>query len=166
MQFKVGDRVVHARHGSGQIVAIVEKQLNGNDARLFYEVVTSDSTVWVPVDSDGDSNLRPLVSSSALDHYRDLLKSRPLPLHADRRQRDLERTRRLQRASFESLCEAVRDLTALGWPKPLSQGDAAALRKIQDAVCQEWAIAAGVPFLEASHEVMTLLRDGRQTYYP
>jgi RNA polymerase-interacting CarD/CdnL/TRCF family regulator len=165
MQFKVGDQVVHTSHGNGHIVAIVEKQLNGKDARSYYQVVTSNSTVWVPVDSDSPSNLRLLVSNIALMHCRDLLKSRPMPLHADRRQRDLERTRQLQRASFEILCEAVRDLAALGWPKPLSEGDASALRKIQDAVCQEWAVAAGITFLDASREVMTLLQVGRQTHH-
>jgi len=164
MQFKVGDHVVHASHGSGQIVAIVEKQLNGNDARLFYEVLTSNSRVWVPVDSDSASNLRLLVTNSALAHCRDLLKSRPMPLNADRRQRNFERTHQLQRASFEVMCEVVRDLTAHGWPKPLSEGDASVLRKIQDAVCQEWSTAAGVPLLEATQEILALLRDGRQMH--
>src|SRR5574341_1446094 len=165
MQFKVGDQVVHASHGSGQIVAIEEKRLAGNEARLFYAVATSNSTVWVPVDSDGASNLRLAVSNNALTHCRVLLKSRPTPLNADRRQRYLERTDRLRRASFEILCEVVRDLTAHGWPKPLSEGDASALRKIQEAVCREWAVAAGVPLLEASREITALLQDGRRTYH-
>jgi RNA polymerase-interacting CarD/CdnL/TRCF family regulator len=164
MRFKVGDQVVHTSHGSGQIVAIEEKRLSNNETRLFYAVVINQSTVWVPVESDSDSSLRLLVSNSALAHCRELLKGRPAPLNADRRQRALELNQRLRRSSFEMQCEVVRDLSAHGWPKPLSAGDVSALRKIRADVCLEWAAAAGVPPLDATLEITALLQEGRQTF--
>lgn len=166
MQFKVGDQVVHTSHGSGQIMAIEEKRSSGKEAALFYAVVTSNSTVWVPVDSAGASNLRLSASHGALAHCRTLLKSRPTPLHSDRRQRLLELTRRLRQGSFEILCEVVRDLTAHGWPKPLNAGDATTLRATRDAVCREWAAAADVSPLQASQEITTLLQEGHRMYNP
>ena len=75
MQYKIGDQVMHTSHGSGQIVAIEEKQSSGDETRLFYAVLIERSTVWVPVDTD--NALRPLVSNNAIVHCRDLLKSRP-----------------------------------------------------------------------------------------
>lgn len=164
MQYKVGDYVVHASHGSGQVVAIEEKRLSGDEARLFYAVATHQSTVWVPVDSDSASNLRPVTTKNALAHCRDLLKSRPAPLNTDRRQRYFELTHRLWQSSFEIQCEVVRDLTAYGWPKPLSESDAGALRKVREAVCHEWAAAAGVPLGEAAREITALLQEGRLAY--
>jgi len=164
MQFKVGDHVMHVSHGSGQIVAIEEKRILGNESRLFYVVVINQSTVWVPVDSDSASSLRLLVSNTALTQCRVLLKSRPIRLNADRRQRSLELTNRLRRGSFEISCEVVRDLTAPGWPKPLSESDSSALRKVQEAVSREWATAAGVPLSEATREIMALLQEGRRTH--
>ena len=165
MQFKVGDYVVHASHGSGQIVAIEEKRLSGNTSRLFYAVLINQSTVWVPADSDSAASLRPVISNSALAHCRVLLKSCPAPLNTDRRQRFIELTNRLHQGSFEILCEVVRDLTAHGWPKPLGESDASALRKVQEAVCREWAAAAVVPLSEAALEITTLLQEGRQAYH-
>jgi RNA polymerase-interacting CarD/CdnL/TRCF family regulator len=164
MPFNVGDHVMHSSHGSGQITAIEEKPVSGGNPRLYYAVVINKSTVWVPVDSGGDSNLRLLVSNSALTHYRELLKSRPTPLLADPRQRYLTLTRRLQQGSFEVQCEVIRDLTAHSWPKPLGQMDSAALRKVQDTVSQEWATAAGIPLWEATREITALLQEGRRAY--
>ena len=166
MQFKVGDEVMHASHGSGQIVAIEEKRLSGREPRLFYAVTINKSTVWVPADSDSASSLRQLASNSDLTHCRVLLKGRPAQLNTDRRQRGRDRTESLRDGSFEIRCEAVRDLTAHGWLKPLSESDAAALRKIQEVVCQEWASAEGVPPSEASREIMALLQEGYQIYKP
>jgi RNA polymerase-interacting CarD/CdnL/TRCF family regulator len=166
MQFKVGDQVMHASHGNGQIVAIEEKQLSGRESRLFYRVALSKSTVWVPADSNNASSLRLLVSNSALTHCRVLLKGRPAQLNTDRQQRGRDRIESLRAGSFEIRCEAVRDLTAHGWLKPLSESDAAALRKIQEVVCQEWATAQGVPPSEASREITALLQEGYRTYKP
>ncbi|MBM4423197.1 MAG: hypothetical protein FJ030_07370 [Chloroflexi bacterium] len=164
MQFNVGDRVMHASQGSGQIIAIEEKRLSGDEARLYYVVATSHSKVWVPVESGRASSLRLLASNSDLAHCRVLLKSRPASLSADRRQRYLDLNHRLRLSSFEIRCEVIRDLTAHGWVKPLSEADATALRKIREDVCQEWATAAGVPVSEAAREITVLLQEGRQRH--
>jgi len=164
MLFKVGDHVVHASHGLGQIVAIEEKRLSGDEARRFYEVVTTKSTVWVPVDTGSASNLRLLTPKTDLARCRALLKSRPTPLNADRRQRYVELTDRLRQGSFEVMCEVVRDLAGHGWPKPLSEADASTLRKVQESVCREWAAAAGLPVSEAGQEIAALLQEGRRAH--
>lgn len=165
-QFKVGDRVMHASHGSGQIVAIEEKRLSGRESRLFYVVSIDKSTVWVPVDSEGASSLRRLASNSDLTHCRLLLKGRPARLNANWQQRGRDRTNSLRGGSFEDRCEVVRDLTAHGWPKPLRESDARALRRIQEAVCYEWAAAKGVAPLEASREIAALLLESSRMYKP
>lgn len=166
MQFKVGDEVMHASHGNGQIVAIEEKRLSGREPRLFYAVAISNGMVWVPTDSGSAASLRPLVSNSDLIHCRALLKGRPTQLNTDWRQRGRDRTNSLREGSFEIRCEVVRDLTAYGWPKPLRESDASALRKIQEAVCQEWATAEGVLPSEASREITALLQEGCRMYKP
>src|SRR5258707_9818066 len=95
-QFQIGDRVMHVSQGSGQIVAIEEKRLSGREARRFYAVAINKSTIWVPVDSEGASNLRPLITNEALTHCRVLLKARPTTLSADRLQRNRDRAAPLQ----------------------------------------------------------------------
>jgi hypothetical protein len=58
----------------------------------------------------------------------------------------------------------VRDLTALGWRKALSESDSALLRKTRGELCTEWAAAGGLSMAEATHEIETLLLDGRMVH--
>lgn len=164
MQFKVGDSVVHTAHGLGRVVRLDEKRLSGQEARLYYEVTTQKGTVWVPVEARETVRLRPLTAKPELPRYRSLLKSRPTSLDRDYRKRHVELADRLKQGSFRVLCEVVRDLTARGWQKPLSEGDATWLRKAREGLCQEWAAAEGVSIPEAAQEVEALLREARQAF--
>jgi RNA polymerase-interacting CarD/CdnL/TRCF family regulator len=164
MRFKIGDYVVHLAHGLGQIVNLEKKHLSGGEARLYYEVVTQKSTVWVPVQTESEGTLRSLTAKSELAHYQQILKRKPEALNADRRLRLAELNERLKQGSFQALCEVVRDLTAHGWRKPLSDSDAALLRRISDNLCQEWAAAAGVTVVEASQLITALMFETKRAY--
>ena len=115
MQFNVGDVVVHPAHGVGRIVKLEEKRLFGAEARLYYELSTAKSTVWVPVEGNLTAALRPVTSKNALAHYRNLLKSRSAALDKDHRQRNFELNARLKDGSFQAVCGVIRDLTS-PWP--------------------------------------------------
>ena len=80
------------------------------------------------------------------------------------RQRQVELTDRLRQGSFKARCEVVRDLSALGWDKPLGDGNATLLRSAHHALDEEWAMAAGVSLREATLEVQALLQEGKQLY--
>jgi len=164
MRYKVGDYVVHLAHGMGQIANLEKKQLFGGEARLYYEVVTQKSTVWVPVESATEGTLRSLTAKSELAHYQQILKRKPEALNADRRLRQVELNDRLKQGSFQAICEVVRDLTAHGWRKPLSDADAALLRRISDNLCQEWAAAAGVTVAEANQQVNALMFETKRAH--
>ena len=127
-------------------------------ARLYYQITLPRSTVWIPVEAQATIGLRLVTAKSDLDHYRDLLKSRPVPLHKNYKQRHLELVSRLNQGSFQVVCEVVRDLTVSGWEKPLGRSDAAILQKTRERLLQEWATSAGVSIGEAIKEINTLLR--------
>ena len=65
-----------------------------------------------------------------------------------------------------SVCEAVRDISARSWSKPLSEADALLLRKAHEGLCQEWAASADVPVSQASAEVNALLQAAREAHQP
>jgi CarD family transcriptional regulator len=168
MVYQIDDRVVHPTYGVGRIVALVNKRFEA-EARQFYEVAIERSTVWVPVDDSRQGNghgLRPLTPKADLHRYRRLLQSSPKPLTPDSRQRKLDLQDRLRLGTFEAMCEAVRDLTARGWSKPLSEADTALLRKAREGLCQEWAAAADVSVVQATAEVNALLQAGRRAHQP
>jgi CarD family transcriptional regulator len=158
MRFKVGDSVVHPSHGVGRIVGLEVQTFMADHGQLFYEVSTSKSTVWVPVDAGADGGLRRLSSKQELAHCRRLLQKSPVVLEPDHRKRQLELAARLRGGSFQTLCEVVRDLTARGRIKPLNESDSSALRRARSALLQEWAASAGVTLAEATAEVDGLLQ--------
>ncbi|MBI5054738.1 MAG: hypothetical protein HZB52_15940 [Chloroflexi bacterium] len=58
----------------------------------------------------------------------------------------------------------MRDLTAHGWSKPLSDVDAALLRRVYDNVCQEWSITANITIVEANKYIGALLSEAKQAH--
>lgn len=166
MAYKIDDRVVHPTYGVGRIVGLVSKRFEAEE-RQFYEVAIDRSTVWVPVDDSGHGNgngLRPLTPKTELNRYRRVLQSSPVPLTQDPRQRKLDLQDRLKLGTFQAMCEAVRDITARGWLKPLSEADTAMLRKAREGLCQEWAASSDVSVTQATAEVNALLQEARQTH--
>ncbi len=165
MPYQVNDYVVHPAHGVGRVIGLATQSFFEAEARVYYEIaIPRNSKVWVPVDNDVAIGLRPLTPKSELKHYRGVLRSRPVSLILDHRQRHLELINRLKVGLFQNLCEVVRDLTARRWLKPLNELDSRTLRKTHDGLCEEWAAADGISIQEAAKEVDALLLEARQAY--
>jgi RNA polymerase-interacting CarD/CdnL/TRCF family regulator len=164
MEFHSGDAVVHPNYGVGNIVRLEERQLAEANTRLYYVLAFGKTTVWLPVNAAGPSALRPVTAARDLDRYRTLLKSRPIELDRDYKKRRLDINEQLAHGSFQIVCEIVRDLTALGWYRPLAGVDASLLTKVRGSLWEEWATSTGQPLPEAIHEVTALLQAGEQIY--
>jgi RNA polymerase-interacting CarD/CdnL/TRCF family regulator len=108
--------------------------------------------------------LRELTAKADLPRYRGVLQSAPAPLNKDYHQRRGELRERLKAGTFQVRCEVVRDLTAHGWRKQLSEPDATLLRTTREGLCQEWAKAEAVTVAQATQEVEELLRAAKQKY--
>ena len=157
MQLKIGDLVVHPAFGMGRIAQLTEKSFSQQEADLFYQVVRSRESMWIRVGAEEATGLRLVTAKNALDHYRDVLKSSPVALNINHRQRQLDLISRLNQGSFQSVCEGMRDLTAWGWHDPLDRADMTTLQKTRDSLSQEWAAAADVSITEAIGEIDFLL---------
>lgn len=119
MPFKIGDRVVHPAHGTGQIVDVKEKQFSEKRAGLYYEVALPKLiTLWVPVETQEASKLRLVTTKTEFDQPHDLSKIAPVPLlNTNYRQRPFELVSRLKEGSVQGMRKVVRELTAWGWRK-------------------------------------------------
>lgn len=164
MEFHSGDDVVHPNYGVGRIVRLEERQLAEAESRLYYVLAFGHTTVWIPVHANGSSTLRLVTAPCDLDRYRNLLRSRPTELDRDYKKRRLDINEQLARGTFQIVCETVRDLTALGWRRPLTGLDSSLLAKVRESLWQEWAVSTGQPLPDAIHEVTALLQAGEQTY--
>jgi RNA polymerase-interacting CarD/CdnL/TRCF family regulator len=93
-----------------------------------------------------------------------VLKGRPDALERDHNKRRTLINERVKQGAFQSLCEAVRDLSAHSWKRPLSESDLALLQSLNHRLCREWAASAGVPLPVAAAEVQALLQEAKQIY--
>jgi len=164
MDFRTGDDVVHPNYGVGSIVRLEERELAASGMRWYYVLAIGTATVWMPMQADGSTTLRAVTRKQDLEQYRTVLSSRPVLLDRDYKKRRLDLIERLTHSSFRVMCEIVRDLSALGWDKPMGETDASLLKKVQDNLRREWAAATGQSPQEAIQEVEALLRVGRVAY--
>ncbi len=163
MKFKIGDQVVHPAHGVGKITNLADKQFEQGRTRAYYEISMADSTLWVPVDEPG-LGLRRLTSKDSLTRCGQILQSAPAAHDVDPRKLREELSKHLRAGTVAAQCEVVRDVTALGWKKPLV-GVMADLRRVAlSALCQEWAVVEGVSISEATDRVNGYLSAGKKAY--
>ncbi len=166
MGFISGDDVVHPSYGVGNIMRLEDRQLAEVEVRQYYVLAFGKMTVWLPVQAGAASPLRLVTAPRDLDQYRTLLKSRPAALDRDYKKRRLNLNEQLAHGSFQVVCEVVRDLTALGWLRPMNELDSSMLKKVRANLWLEWATSTGQPLPEAITEVNALLQAGEQTYKP
>jgi RNA polymerase-interacting CarD/CdnL/TRCF family regulator len=162
MPFKVGDQVIHPRHGLGQVTKLAVKQFVKGEKRPFYEISFPGSTLWVPL-SRASSRIRKLTVKSEVASCRRVLKAPAEPLKDDYRLRQTELNEHLKEGTLTARCEVVRDLTAYGWHKPLNGSIATFLQTTLEVLCQEWAAVEKTTPVEAATEIQSLLEKGKQT---
>jgi RNA polymerase-interacting CarD/CdnL/TRCF family regulator len=164
MPYHIDERVVLKAHGVGRITGLVTKSFAKAELQEYYEFATERSTIWVAVDLAEAHGMRPLTGKAELGRYRDVLRSRPVALINDHRQRHLALQGREKLGTFQSACELVRDLSAHTWKKPLNDVDTTTLRHAQNGVCEEWAAVDDITLPEAKSQVAALLLEGRQAF--
>jgi RNA polymerase-interacting CarD/CdnL/TRCF family regulator len=135
--FHIGERVVHPHHGVGTVTNLVDKRFESDSSRRYYEISIADGTLWVPVDEPG-LGLRGLSLKSELDKCGRILQSSPSAIELDFRRLREEFGKRLKDGTIVAQCEVVRDVTALGWKKPLVGAMADLRRMALSVLCQEW----------------------------
>jgi RNA polymerase-interacting CarD/CdnL/TRCF family regulator len=162
--FKIGETVVHPHHGVGTVTKLVDREFGPGGSRRYYEISLESVTLWVPADEPG-RGLRPLSSKRQLARCRRILQSCPSAFVLNPRDLRQELVQHLRDGTIFAQCEVVRDLSALGWSKPLSGAMADFQRSTLNVLCQEWAQVAGVPLAEATRIILTYLHDGKQAYH-
>ena len=161
MPFKVGDQVIHPRHGLGQVTKLAVKQFVEGEKRPFYEISFPGSTLWVPLNL-ATSGIRKLSAKTEIASCRRTLKAPAAPLKDDFRLRQLELNDHLKEGTLTARCEVVRDLTAYSWHRPLNGSIVVFLQTTLEVLYQEWAAVEEITPDEAAIEIQSLLEKGKQ----
>ncbi len=157
MRYHVGDTIFHWNSGMGQIIGIEEKSLAGQ-TRQYYVVKTSQLTMWVPTDENGENSLRMPASRAEFEKRINILRSKSEQLPDDRYQRQSQLLERMKRRTLDDICCVIRDLTARSRNQKLNLNDSATLKRAEDLFLDEWQFSLGVSREHAFEEMSNLLK--------
>jgi RNA polymerase-interacting CarD/CdnL/TRCF family regulator len=156
MDFQVGTQVVHRAYGPGEITQLEEKVLSGQST-LYYVVQFEDLTAWVPVVDGNSGSLRLPTPVNEFDKLFTILSSPAEPVSADRLERKRQLLEQIKDGTLESICRVIRDLTAYGRTKKLSESDHPILERAKNFLLHEWGLSRSISITQAERELSQLL---------
>jgi len=159
MEFHVGDPVMHWTYGFGHVVGIEERIL-AEQKTLYYTVTAHDLTVWVPVDDQLETRLRPPTSAEGFRDLFAILSGDSQPLPDDRQDRKVFLVEKLKDGQASSLCRVLRDLTTYQHSHSLNDNDLNLMKRSRESLLGEWRHALSVPAGEAEAELHRMLATG------
>ena len=154
MEFKVGDKVVYPNHGVGVIEKIQSRVLSGEE-RIFYtlRILSTDSTVMIPVANTGTVGLRRVLSKKEIDEVFKVVKSDKVAIYDDWKGRFQENSDRMRTGEISRVAEVLKGLTFLSQVKTLSYRERKMLDRARFLVISEIAEASHVPFEKVEKQI-------------
>ncbi len=156
LEYQVGDTVVHANYGLGEVVKMDEKLIHERQS-LCYVVRIRDLTIWVTVDPHGKTTLRAPTPEGDFKELFQILQSPGEPLPDDRFERKTELAERMKEGDLASICAVIRDLISFQHEKKLNDNDKLTLERAQNFLLSEWAYSWSISRAQAEHELARLL---------
>jgi RNA polymerase-interacting CarD/CdnL/TRCF family regulator len=159
MNFHEGDPVMHWTYGFGQIVRLEERAIAGGAKTLYYAVQVRDLTIWVPADNKLESRLRSPASEAKFKKILNILSTPGELLPDDRYERKTRLLELLKDGSTESLCHAIRALSAYQKTKSksLNESDDALLKQLRTTLLGEWEYVLSTSHAQAEMDLSHLL---------
>lgn len=149
LDYAQGDWIVHCFHGIGQIEAIEEKRIGGQEG-IYFRIKMASSVLWMPVDQMDSEQIRPIVSKTQFQEAVEVLRQPPKGMDSNLNKRQA----RIKRVTANNLpketARLIRDLRARRREKKgLNQGERQALRDLTKRFLQEWSLCVGLTMGQA-----------------
>jgi RNA polymerase-interacting CarD/CdnL/TRCF family regulator len=155
--YRPGDWVVHLHHGVGEIKSIEDKELGGSSA-TYYKVVTSNSTLWVPLEKAENRWFRPLASREEFDDVLEILQRPPQEMHSNHNRRRRRINTVKAEGSLYDMARLIRDLWGRRAERRLNNTEERALRRFTDRLLREWAVCLDMDEEEARNAMQNMLQ--------
>ena len=163
MPYSIGDKIVHAYYGVGQIIDIEEKILNDN-ATTYFVVETRNSTFWLPVEKADNERIRPITSSETIEkNVVETLEADPqvMASHYKTRKKRIKDVR--QSGEIVPIARLVRDLTYRQFTKGnITDVENRNLEKLRNRLVSEWARSVGTTRREVRKKIRKILQQHRK----
>jgi RNA polymerase-interacting CarD/CdnL/TRCF family regulator len=121
-----------------------------------------DLTIWVPADENIATRLRYPKNPEDFQQLITMLTSTPEILPIDRRQRNQHLLELLKDGRAESLCRALRDMSAIRKQRTWGDYDRDLMKRIQKAFISEWSFVLSVNPHDAEVELQKMLAENAQ----
>ena len=144
MQFSVGDKVVHPRHGPGWIAGIERRAILEVTKRYYViQIPGQGLTLHMPVGNAEEIGMRLAMSQSRFPRVLSMLRGRPHLLPEDYRERQEQICAQLKTGRVIHLVSVVRDLTWHQRRAHLTRIDSDYLKQGLDLLAAEMALVSG-----------------------
>ena len=154
MAFDVGDKVIYPNHGLGVVETIEEKTIMGTTCGFYMlRMISSDTTVLVPVENIESVGLRRAVAGDEIDRlYRRLANGR-IDNHQNWKGRFKDNSDKMRSGSIEDAIEVLKNLTFLSKSKSLSFREKRMLDKAKFFVVSEISEVSNEPVKSVDERV-------------
>ena len=144
LNFKVGDKVVYPNHGVG-VIEDVRRRAIGDIETSFYSlrILSTDSTVMVPVENVAAVGLRKLLSRRESTRVLKVLKESEITTYDDWKGRYQANSDKMRTGDIRAVAEVFKTLTMLNEVKPLSYRERKMLDRSRFLLISELAEASG-----------------------
>jgi CarD family transcriptional regulator len=136
--FQAGDTVVYPHHGAGRVLEIEEQDFQGESRRYYtIQILHSDMTVKVPVDSVERAGIRPVISEPMVEEVMGVLRDDPtkMPLNWNRRVK--HNRDKIKTGDVLELADVIRNLALRDHEKGLSTGEKQMFNKARRILSSE-----------------------------
>jgi CarD family transcriptional regulator len=160
MQFKLGDKAVHPKHGVGEITSVDERELGGTRA-VFYvlRILDNGMKIMVPANAAAAGGLRSIMSSKEADAVLDTMRAREVAVDVQPWSRRFRAyTEMVQSGLPHEVAKVLRDMHRLKFDKDLSFGERHLLDRAKSLLMKELAFAKKVPEEKLAQEVASIFQ--------
>ena len=163
MSFKVGDKVVYPNHGVGIIEQVARRSI-GDVESSFYclRILSTDSTVMVPVDNTATVGLRKVLSRREFTRVLKTLREGEVTTYDDWKGRFQSNSEKMRTGDIRAVADVLKSLTMLNEIKPLSYRERKMLDRARFLLVSELAEAGGKTSDEVDELIDSAMGDGLQ----
>jgi CarD family transcriptional regulator len=160
LQFKLGDKAVHPKHGVGEITAVDERELGGTRA-VFYvlRILDNGMKVMVPAGAAALGGLRSIMSAKEAEAVLDTMRAREVAVDVQPWSRRFRAyTEMVQSGLPHEVAKVLRDMHRLKFDKDLSFGERHLLDRAKSLLMKELAFAKKMTEEKLAEEVAGIFR--------
>jgi len=160
LEFKVGDKVVYPNHGVGVIEQVARRSIGDVESRFYcLRILSTDSTVMVPVDNTTAVGLRKVLSRRQMTNVMKVLKNQEVTTYNDWKGRFQANSEKMRSGDIRAVAEVLKSLTVLNEVKPLSYRERRMLDRARFLLVSELAEASGKESAEIEAKIDSALTE-------